>query len=202
MDNEGYQKELFEFEDRPRKSFPGLKILPKADFEGKISVTLGLEKVVFISIGVILLSVIVFALGVERGRTLAMDEIGEAKVKVFSAPKEPETQPLPQKASEPAVTKSAGIVITPKSGAALQANADPGEVSSRPYTIIALTFKDRDTAAQAVSWLKKEGLPAYQKQDGQYFPVCVGTYANRAAAQSALLKVKRLCKEAYIKVRQ
>lgn len=71
MEEEKYQKELFEFE-KPQRHFPRLgKIFPKPDFEGRISITFGLERLIFISIGIIMLMVIVFAIGVERGKVIA-----------------------------------------------------------------------------------------------------------------------------------
>lgn len=71
MEEEKYQKELFEFE-KPKRPFPRLgNIFPKPDFEGRISITFGLERLIFISIGIIMLMVIVFALGVERGKVAA-----------------------------------------------------------------------------------------------------------------------------------
>ena len=71
MEEEKYQKELFEFE-KPKRSFPRLgNIFPKPDFDGRILITFGLERLIFMSIGIIMLTVIVFALGVERGKVIA-----------------------------------------------------------------------------------------------------------------------------------
>ena len=68
MDDEKYQKELFQFE-KPKRLFPRLaKILPKADFEGRVLITFTLERIVFISIGILMIMVLTYALGVERGR--------------------------------------------------------------------------------------------------------------------------------------
>ena len=180
MDNEGYQKELFDFDGKQRKPFPGFeKILPKADFEGKVSITLGLEKVVFISIGIILTLVVIFAIGVERGKSITLDAV-----------------------IVPAKTTPAVYMPAPIAHTVPQIKPEPDDISVKPYTIIAMTFKEQETAAQAVNWLKKEGFPAYQKQDGQFFPICIGAYANKFTATETLLKVKRLCKDAYIKTRQ
>ena len=209
MDNEGYQKELFEeFDKKPKKAFPGLKILPKADFEGKVIITISLEKAVFVSIGIILAMVIVFALGVERGRITAsepdMDNVTIAH-QVQASPKIEATalaQPAPSQVAH--VLKNAAPVPNTASNAVSVAGEknENEDHSVQPYTIIAMTFKERETAVQAVNWLKKEGFQAYQKQDGQFFPVCVGPYANKNSAQSELVKVKRFCKDAYIKIRQ
>ncbi|MBP7055974.1 MAG: SPOR domain-containing protein [Candidatus Omnitrophica bacterium] len=209
MDNEGYQKELFEeFDKKPKKTFPGLKILPKADFEGKVLITISLEKAVFVSIGIILAMTIVFALGVERGRITASepDADNASTIHQVRASTKIETaalvQPAPSQVAP--VLKSVAPVPNTASNAAsltVQKN-EPEDYPAQPYTIIAMTFKERETAVQAVNWLKKEGFQAYQKQDGQFFPVCVGPYATKNSAQSELVKVKRFCKDAYIKIRQ
>ena len=49
--------------------------------------------------------------------------------------------------------------------------------------------------------MKKEGFDAYLAQNDPYFVVCVGGYSNRDAAQAVFLKIKRINKDAYIKLR-
>ena len=57
MEEEEYQKELFEFE-QPKKSFSRFAdMLPKADFEGRVAITVSLEKIVFVSIGIVMVMV-------------------------------------------------------------------------------------------------------------------------------------------------
>lgn len=208
MSNDGYQKELFEeFHEKPRKSFTKLEsFLPKADFEGKVSITLGLEKAVFISIGIILIMIIVFAMGVERGRTIAADETSKNRDEKMAAITPPvvsaSIQPVPSQVVAGARAATATPVSNMKGAPSVQPKAEPEDLSQKPYTIIAMTFRERETAVQAANWLKKEGFQSYQKQDGQFFPVCVGSYSSKAAAQAELSKIKRLCKDAYIKTRQ
>ena len=55
MDEEKYQKELFEFDRKPRRFFSKLSdLFPKADFERNVVLTLTLDRAVFISIGIIM----------------------------------------------------------------------------------------------------------------------------------------------------
>ncbi len=69
MDDEKYQKELFEL-DKPKRFFPRLSdFLPRYDFERNIAFTIALDKAVFISIGIIMVMVAVYALGVEDGKS-------------------------------------------------------------------------------------------------------------------------------------
>jgi hypothetical protein len=62
-----YQKELFEDLDRLKKSsLKNDNLVPKTKF----SLTLSLEKTVFISIAVVMAMVVVYAVGIERGKTV------------------------------------------------------------------------------------------------------------------------------------
>jgi len=74
MDDEKYQKELFEFE-KPKRFFPRLSaFFPRYDFERNIAFTFTLEKAVFVIIGIIMAMIAVYALGVEAGRSRAKYE--------------------------------------------------------------------------------------------------------------------------------
>lgn len=206
MANSDYQKELFEFEDRSRKAFPRFeKILPKADFEGKVSITLGLEKIIFVSIAVILALVVVFALGVERGKNVATVVSEEGVPLAAVTQPQPEIQPqLSQKsmASEAAKPEMSQTQMASKAATPVLAGIEADDIKTKPLTIIAVTYRTSDAATQTVNWLKKESYPAYMKQEGQYFLVCIGLYPNMNTAQAAVKKIKHLFKDAYIKTRQ
>lgn len=206
MENGEIQKELFEFDDRPRKPFPQLeKMLPKADFEGKVAVTLGLDRIVFIAIGIILVMVVVFAIGVERGKSIERAEIEPIRVKTapestaaIDAAAQP-TQPVQPSPAKPTVaaTVPAQKVVQPPA----VRQEIPTDIGSKPYTIVAGSFRGKDAAQSAASTLKKAGLAAYVTQNDPFFVVCVGGYSSRGAAQDTFTKVKRSFKDAYIKLR-
>ena len=78
MEDEKTQKELFDFEPQKR-TFPKLsQLLPKPNLDGKRTLTVTLEAAILIIIGIVLIMVIMFAYGVERGRTIK--QIGRAHV--------------------------------------------------------------------------------------------------------------------------
>jgi len=219
MENDRYQKELFDFDDKTHKPFPRLeKMLPKADFEGRVSVTLGIERLVFIVIGFILLLVVVFAVGVERGKSMESKAIVKALARSLEGPAEPAlpaaeparpsgaipagARTAMQSQGMPARTAAAGAPSPAARDAAPAVKIDPfDDLGARPYTIVAASFKGRDAANAAADGLKKEGLAAYVNQNGPYFVVCVGGYQSRTAAQSTFTKVRRAFKDAYIKLR-
>jgi len=75
MEEEKYQKELFEFE-KPKKIFPRFaNIFSRSELEKSFSVVLTLDKIILIAIGMIMLMVIIYALGVESGRSISKSRV-------------------------------------------------------------------------------------------------------------------------------
>ncbi|MBN1526681.1 MAG: SPOR domain-containing protein [Candidatus Omnitrophica bacterium] len=158
MEENAYQKELFEFEppkaSAPKKPDP---IFPK----GKFSVTLTLDRLVFVSIGVIMLMVALYALGVEKGKHYT----GATAAK---------------KARQASPAKQAG---------------------KAKYTVVVARYTRKETALAEVSLLRSDKLNAFAIQSAPYFLVCVGGYATKEDAQSAVKRLKPRFKDAYIKAR-
>ena len=214
MEEEKYQKELFEFE-KPKRFFPKLSdFFPKGDFERNVVLTLTLDRAVFIAIGIVMVMVVLYALGVETGKSRATENVQApapaAVVAMPQAVKVAVPQPAvstqaravkqvqPAKISAPAVKPQVAVKAAVKPA---QAPAVPN--GSKQYTIVAATFTNKDTAMQEINKLKKLGYNASLIQSDRYFQVCIGAYADKAGADSQkdLKKVKRLYKDAYIRSR-
>ena len=190
MDNEeAQQKEFFEFEDRPKKKFSSFgKIFQKNDFENRYLFTLNPERLVFVAIGVIMLLVLVYALGVERGKSITR---------------------ITNTAQE---TLPAATPIAKPQAAVIAAELDSAEAEALPtakiekqtafHTIVACTFTQEATAAAEANRLKSEGIDAYIYQSGSYYLVCVGRFADSTGAKDELLRVRRYFKDAYVKKRE
>ena len=190
MDEEKYQKELFEFE-KPKRFFPKLSdFFPKGDFERNIILTLTLDRAVFIAIGIIMVMVVLYALGVETGKSRAMESALSlpAPAAMPQAAKVAVAQPLKVVAPQPV------RVVTP---APAVSNAN------RIYTIVAVTFINKDTAMQETDKLRRQGYSPALIQSDRYFQVCIGAYADRTGAESQrdLKKIRRLYKDAYLRIR-
>ena len=182
MEEERHQKELFEFE-KPKKRFRGFAdIFPKAGFGANFAVMLTLEKAIFMSLAAIMLLVVVFALGVERGKS------------------------MPKDVSPAALPKKTAQILTAPVKAASPVQAAPArpaaEAASRPYTIVAAAFSRREYAAREAGRLKRSGFDAFVAESDPYFLACVGAYADRSGArtQEDLNKVRKLYKDAYTKL--
>lgn len=190
MEEDRDQKELFEFE-KPKRAFPRLgSILPKRDFERNVAVTLTLEKVIFISIGVVMLMVVVYALGVEAGKArMAEQTVSQSAVKKEIRALVPvtNTRIAPQQ-----------IVMTP-----VPVNKMPVNVQSysKPYTIVTGSFTKKENAVGEINQLRKQGFNAYIGQTYPLYQVYVGAFASKTGADALaeLKRIKNVRKDAYLK---
>ncbi len=182
MEDERYQKELFEFK-KPKRFFPRLSdIFPRANLDNRAAITVTLERFIFIAIGLIMLMVVIYALGVERGKDVTRDSLSaESRISLVSP------SAIPGK-------------VPQRQPAALPVQAAP--VVNKPYSIFAATFTHQEYAAQAMNDLKKAGFNAFLSQSGSLFRLCVGSYASKDAAMNDLVKVRRVYKDAFVKVRE
>ena len=226
MNEEKYQKELFEFE-KPKRFFPKLSaFFPKGDFERNVILTLTLDRAVFIAIGIIMVMVAIYAIGIEAGKTRTLKNTqppapaaAQAAKIVPAAAQVVKTAPVAQavvapaaaasvvqaakiQASPTASAKAQSIVLNTAAANSIKKNPAPAD-TGKPYTIVAATFTRKDTAVQETDKLKKLGFSAVIVQSGRYFQACVGAYADKAgtASQKDLKKVRRLYKDAYIKLK-
>ena len=198
MENEKYQKELFEFE-QPKKQWHRFgRFFQKTDF----AVTLNAERLVFVLIGILMLIVVSFALGVERGRSQAAILPAAPK----AAPQSPVVQtPVAQKND-----KAPSMNIAPKSrtsAAPVKAAVDTSKTQTapadknKPYTIVAGAFTREDTAIKEINRLKAGGLEAFVYYSEPYYLACVGAFANKDSAQKVLGKVRQMHRDAYVRLK-
>ena len=194
MTDDRPQKELFEFKEEKRP-FAGIgRIFPK----DAIGITLSLERMRFISIGLVLAMVVVYAIGVERGKSISV-----------KAPSAPAFQPAPKPMAISQKPIASGAAVKPaerpKTPVSLPAQpkvlTNAVHAADKPYTIVAATFSGKTTASAAVERLQKDGFDAYLYQSDPYFQVCVGVFSDRAAGQATLNRIKQRYKDAYFKLR-
>ncbi|MCX5667841.1 MAG: SPOR domain-containing protein [Candidatus Omnitrophica bacterium] len=197
MESDKYQKELFEFES-PRKAAARFgSIFPRTD----LAITLTPEKMVFAAIGIIMLTVVFFALGVEKGKSA--DRLKFTATKTI-AREVPAPVVLARSATAPVVvTKSAAATnITPKTdpqAAAVKAQAVLDK--TKPYMVVAAAFSREDLALKEVGKLKMAGLEAFVYYREPYYQVCAGSFQSKEAAGKILNKVRQIHRDAYVKLR-
>lgn len=199
MGPDKYQKELFEFETPKKPAARFGNIFQRADF----AIVLTAEKMVFTAIGLIMLMVIFFALGVEKGKSAVYSRPAAAKAAIATSVAAPEA---PVKTAAVTITASRPIVpttnITPKSAvSAITARTQAAYDKTKPYTVVAAAFSRADFAAQEAAKLKMNGLEAYVYYGEPYYLACVGSFQNKEGAQKILSRVKQMHKDAYVRVR-
>jgi len=198
METEKYQKELFEFES-PKKAAPRFgNIFPRTDF----AIILTPEKIVFAAIGMIMLMVVFFALGVEKGRSAAYDRSTEAKTIATDIVAAPAMSVKPDR-SPIVVTKGiAATNMTPKVNTrAAVVKAQAIFDKTKPYTIVAAAFSREDLALKEVGKLKMSGLEAFLYYGEPYYLACVGSFQSKNGAVKILNKVRQMHRDAYVRLR-
>jgi hypothetical protein len=198
METEKYQKELFEFEPPKKTSGRFGSIFPRTD----LAITLTPEKIVFTSIGVIMLLVIFFALGVEKGRAGAYTKFAAIKTAVRDAvpsqvaSAKPVT-PIVVVANNINATKIASKIEPPARAIKGQAAAD----NTRPYMVVAAAYSREDFALKEVGKLKAAGFEAFVHYKEPYYLACAGSFQNKDAAWKILNKVRQMHRDAYVRLR-
>lgn len=209
MEEEKFQKELFEYEPQ-KKSFSRLTdMLPKADFEGKVTLTITLEKMVFISIGIIMAMVIVYALGVESGKSASKmtspQEVRSQGAVTLPINVQDRIAVIPDK--NILNTSPVAPLIRPAAPSKQQPQSRPkAAIASQPskaYTILACTFTKLENAQNAAAGLAKLGLTSSVSFSAPYYQVSAGGYTdkNSPEAQRDLIKVRRQYKDALFRLK-
>ena len=171
------QKELFEEFTQPVRLRK--KILGPGAGKRIYNIRLSNEQLIFIFIGLVILLVICFSLGVERGKRIAIARREPAKEKVV-VEKKTETPTEEKISKEPVIVK---------------------EVSSA-YVIQVAAYKDNKQAEKEKELLEKRGYAAEIAKSGKYYIVYVAGFANTKKAETAAKKLKNRYKDCFIKKRK
>lgn len=190
MEEEKNQKELFEF-NKPKRRFSSLAGIFRLSGVEKpaFAITLKLDKIVFIFIVVIMTMVILYAVGVERGKSLGRKAPAIAVVQKTSERPGANVQ-KPQPVAGNKIESAAGEV-----------GISSGKVPAKPYTIAVAALSKKETAYGEVVKLKANMLDAFVIYREPYYVVCVGSLSDKTSAKSIqeLNRVKRFRKDAYFK---
>ncbi|MEE8359658.1 MAG: SPOR domain-containing protein [Candidatus Omnitrophota bacterium] len=190
------QKELFnEFEapkKRVKKKDSG-SILPK----NYILFNVSYEQVVFISIGVIMLMVLVFSLGVERGKGLNPEQ---AKASV-NLPKttsgiiegiDKDKKIKEGEAAPPVTLVKKERPIAQRTEPKIPVLADVKKpIRSDLFTVQVIAYKSKRSAQKELVKLGKKGYSPFIILGGGYYQICVGEYKSRKEANKALSDLKK-----------
>jgi len=143
--------------------------------KGRVALSLSQENLIFFAIGLIMLLIVSYSWGVERGKNLAGKDIQEARQ--AQAQKRPTRKsPEPEPAKRKIKTKLAQVKNVAK---------------TLPYIQIASFCTDK-YARREIDQLKNRGYQPFLAQWGKYRVVCVGGYKNKDEATMALKQLKKV----------
>ncbi len=194
--------------------FPGVSASSVFDGRFRFSLanwTLTLEHGIIGLVFLIMVMVILFSLGVERGRHVAPVEIKETAV-LTQAQKGSATLAagpaslkraqtvasavLAKTIAGPAVAKSSQVA---KDAAAPLASTDSKKLVDKGYTIQVASYKQESYAQKEVGVLQKKGYEAFVLAKGSFSIVCVGQFAQKDEAQKISKKLKSVYKDNLIR---
>ncbi len=176
--------------------------------------SISLEHIFIALIVLIILFVMVFMMGVLRGKAI-QNKTGAAVVRTFEPtvlpasaqgqrggnvvtarlPALPAGKTTPAAASKTAVLPGQGAKIAPKNAALQPFANDP----AKPYTIQIITYRSEDRALKEVALLQAAGFQPKMITKGGYSLVFVGQYANRKEAEKDLRSLQTRYKDCYLR---
>lgn len=175
------QREFFEEFKRPKRGVERFRA--KYASHKRFFVTLSVENLVLASIIIIMVVVLSFSLGVERGKGISstagtrlgtgVSKINRKSRSVLSAEK---TRPKDSAAEASRHAMEGAVSLT------------KDEVSR--YTIQVATFSEETTAIKVIDSLKKQGFSAFILSNKGKFHVCTGRYSTKKEAVADLSKFK------------
>jgi cell division septation protein DedD len=202
------QQELFEEfvirEKRKSKLFGAFKFKKPIFPQQRLTLSFSYEILIIGLIGVVLSASILFSLGVERGRSLeftsavyspgavqpaAKITAGGIKISPSNVVAEQPAEVREEATDKPEKGQEAINTAFPETRAASRKNdvkASPLATADKPFTIQVASYKTRDPAEKELTRLKNKGYSSNILKKGNYFILCVGSYAEKELAKQAL----------------
>ena len=157
----------------------GKKNIPKRS----LSYILIHEKIILLIIGFLLVGIVSFTLGVNKGKNLAS----------LSVKKQLET--LPKMEAGPEGLKEETKVTKEETETKIQ----PKEEEKAGFTIQVATYRTQSYANREAEKLKKRGLVTLVLTKGEYKQLCVGKFLSRNEAKVVLKNLKPRYQDCFIK---
>ncbi len=176
MEKKEFQRELFRSPDRFRAPLKRHQfILPR-----RVTITIRLERLIFISITALMVMLVIYALGVEKGKRLVM---------------------VNRERAEKEEAKGMRQAMPEKSQIAAGVQEKLGEETAPPkqYAVQVATFRKKTSADEEVKRLEKYGHKINVIDAGDYYQVCVGEFISEGDANKMLKILRNRYKDCYVK---
>ncbi len=194
------QNDLFEQSNKAKNKRRFRPSFKKMFPYGFVTFRLSYEGAIFSLIIFLMLCVIMFSIGVERGknsRNYVKEEIKKDVKPVSVRPQVKNVQTNPVSVNK---LKSAPAVAynTPKANTVAQVRT-PQEAVKGNYTIQVLTYRDKSTAEKQVQKLTQNGYKPFVIFSGGFYQICIGRYSVRENAKIDLANLRRNYKDCFIR---
>lgn len=162
---------------------PGTSGKPKRKFNlARIALSLSYENIIIFSIGSIMLLIVCYSLGVEKGKRLVMVQGEEITI---------EAEPNPSFGFSQDDSKTGKPAEPQKKKIRVEVAKEPEDLKKLPYIQVA-SFRTDKYARKEMQELKNKGYQSFLSKWGNFSVVCVGRYKNKDKARIALKNLKKL----------
>lgn len=138
---------------------------------GKIALSLSYENLIVLAIGLIMLLIVCYSLGVEKGKSFV-------RADVERIPQEQAQQPPSPQTPEPKKERT-------------ELASDQESLETSPYIQVA-SFRTDKYAKREMETLKDKGYQTFVTKWGKFRVVCVGGYKDKDQARKALEQLRKL----------
>jgi len=160
------------------------------------------EKKLLLSIIFIIIAVVSFSLGVEKGKRITRQKIAPGSNQLMAQkPQKAVTAPATPRAAAPDNQQpAANTLLANKSGSPLQIKEVKTVTPQAPgrYTIQVASFKNRASAENESRSLKKKGYSTIVIAKGNYAVLCVGGFKDKESAKKVLSELKKRYQDCFI----
>lgn len=148
--------------------------------------TLRLDHMAVAAITALVLYVLVFSFGVEKGKRIAVKEIRAERIKQRQIAQELLKSQVTATVSSPVISAVHEPARPP-----VPQSVEPGTALNAKYTIQMITFTNRTRAEEEVKKLKEKGFQGFIIPGGKFFQVCVDAFEKMNDAKAKLLRLKQ-----------
>lgn len=159
----------------------------------------GYEKFIIAVLCGMVLSIVSFSLGVEKGKRLSIaSTLSQKEVVSKVSAQGMGTGVLEQK---PVARPANSNTVKPDAGAAsvVAVRFDAKAIPSGRYTIQVASFKASSLAQKEAKELEKRGFSTIVSSKGKYVILCVGNFADREEAKTVLSQLKKKYGDCFIR---
>jgi Sporulation related domain. len=189
MDNQERQEqfELFNGQVKEVRSsaFPGIQSF--------ININLTWEKVILLFIFCLMLAIMSFSLGVEKGKRSFSSQNTSVALQVKSIPA---VKPVILE-NKPAATKA----IVPQANVASLPPKQSNDSNTviKKYTVQIASLQNSAAVQREVERLKKSGYEIWVKQSGKYYILCVGRFSSNDEAKTYQRNLQKIYSDCLIR---